>query len=46
VNERGWLQRLASRFVRHPHGGEPAQFFIDQRQKFLRRFGITRLRGL
>ena len=33
----GWLQRLARGFVGHLVGGQPAQFFVDQRQQFVRR---------
>ena len=36
VDERGGLQRLARRFLRHARRGQFTQFFIDQRQQFVR----------
>jgi hypothetical protein len=40
------LQRLARGFVGHPVRGQPAQFFVHQRQQFVRRFGIAVLDGI
>jgi hypothetical protein len=41
MNQRGGLKRLARIFARHLLRGEFAQFVIDQRQKFVRRSGVT-----
>ena len=38
VDERGGLQRLPGRFVRHLLGSQPAQFIVHHGQQFLGRF--------
>jgi hypothetical protein len=45
VNERGGLERLTGRFIRHPGGRQFAQLFIDERQQFVGGVGITLLDG-
>jgi hypothetical protein len=46
MDQRGGLQRLVELFAGHLVGGELAQFVIDQRQQFIRRFGVAGLDGL
>ena len=41
MDERGELEGLARRFVRHPRGGQTAQFLVDERQQFLGGLGVT-----
>ena len=41
VHERRGLQRLAGRFVRHFVRGESAQFFVNEREQFVRSLGVT-----
>ena len=45
VNERGRLERMAGGFARHLVRGHAAQFVIDERQQFLRRFGVALFDG-
>ena len=35
MHERGWLESVSRRFIRHPPRSEPAQFFINQRQQLV-----------
>jgi hypothetical protein len=43
VNERGRLQSVARRFIRHPVSGQSSKLFINQRQQFIGGFGIALL---
>ena len=43
MDKRGGLKSVTGGGVRHLLGGQPAQFLIDQRQQFLRSFGVALL---
>ncbi len=45
MDEGGRLERLARRLLRHPLGGQLAQFIVDQRQKLLGRLRVALLDG-
>ena len=46
MHERGGLQCLIGRFIRHARSRQLAQFAIDQRQQFIGGLGIALLDGL
>jgi hypothetical protein len=46
MHERGGLQRLVGRLIRHACHRQLAQFLIDQRKQFIGGLGITVLNGL
>jgi hypothetical protein len=45
VNQGSGLERVSRRFIDHLARGEPAQFFVDQRQQLVGSFGIAAFNG-